>query len=76
MRHRWPTLVRVIVTWADQELARLREMFAGRYDVWYVPRSPGRGYTWCARPAGAAVATVNVESVEELIEALAGPVQE
>lgn len=59
-----------VTCWADEQLASLREDYAGCYDVWYVRCYPNH-YRWCARPAGTQCATVNADSPEELAEVLA-----
>ena len=56
-------------TWADEQLAMLRANYPV-WDVWLVPRYP-TGQTWCARPAGHAVAVINASSPEELVKAIA-----
>jgi len=64
-----------VMDYAEEQLTRLRPMFPG-WELWTVPLCGGRGWTWCARPAGVATATVNVESAEELIRALCEPVKD
>jgi hypothetical protein len=59
-----------VTCWADEQLASLREDYAGCYDAWYVRCYPNH-YRWCARPAGTQCATVNADSPEELAEVLA-----
>jgi len=56
-------------SWADSTCTLLRQQYAGRWDIWYVPLYVG-GATWCAKPAGAPVATINTDSPERLIEAM------
>jgi hypothetical protein len=56
-------------SWADRQLAILRPIYAGRWDIWYVMPYTG-GATWCAKPAGAPVATITADSPEHLIEAI------
>ncbi len=58
-----------VTCWADEQLASLRETYAGCYDVWYVRCYPNH-YRWCAKPAGTQCATVDVGSPEELAEVL------
>jgi len=59
------------MTWEDQQLAVLRPMYP-RWDIWTVRNIyPKPSYTWCARPKGAPVATVNAESPEDLVAAIA-----
>jgi hypothetical protein len=45
----------------------------GKYPGWYLwtVKLYGRGWAWCARPAGTEAATINVEAPEELIAAIA-----
>jgi hypothetical protein len=56
--------------WAEQQLAILRPKYPA-WDIWVVRLGCGRGSIWCARPAGTEVATINVQSPEELIAAIA-----
>ena len=56
-----------MITWADQQVAKLRERFAARWDVWYVPLYP-IGQSWHARPVGAPVSTISADSPEGLAE--------
>jgi hypothetical protein len=58
-----------VTCWADEQLASLREDYAGCYDAWYVRCYPNH-YRWCARPTGTQCATVNAGSPEELAEVL------
>ena len=51
--------------WVDGQLAALRPNYPG-WDIWFVPCYPV-GVTWCARPAGHPVATINVSTPEDLI---------
>ena len=37
------------------------------WDIWLLPRYPV-GETWCARPKGSPIATINTDSPEHLIE--------
>jgi hypothetical protein len=57
-----------VKTWADEQLAALRPKYPD-WEIWFVPRYP-TGQTWCARPVGARLATINVNSPEELVEAI------
>jgi len=57
-------------SWDDQQLAILRPKYPA-WDIWVVRLGCRRGSIWCARPAGTDVATINVESPEELIAAIA-----
>jgi len=59
----------VVTDWAGEQLAWLRPMYP-MWELWVV-RMFRRGTIWCARPAGAEAATINVESPEELIAAIA-----
>jgi hypothetical protein len=56
----------------DQQLAALRRRLPG-WDAWYVrtPNDPGSGYTWCARPSGAEIATCHGGIPDELVKAIA-----
>jgi hypothetical protein len=54
--------------WADEQLAMLRPKRPA-WDLWYVPRYP-TGQTSCAKPKEHPVATIQVNSPEELIEAI------
>jgi hypothetical protein len=56
-------------SWDDQELTRLRLLFPG-WDVWTVRLATVRQTVWCGRPKGTPVATVNVWSPEELVQAI------
>ncbi len=55
-------------SWDDQQLAILRPNYP-HWDLWYVPLFVG-GVTWCAKPKGAPIATINADSPEHLIEAI------
>ena len=57
-----------MLDWTGQQLARLRQRFPS-WEIWTV-RSiyPKPFTTWCARPAGHRVATINADSPEHLIE--------
>ena len=57
-------------SWADRQLADLRETYDGCWGVWHATCSPGLGYTWHARPVGAPAATVNADSPEGLADRL------
>jgi hypothetical protein len=48
----------------------LNRTYEGRWQVWFV-RTVYAGTTWHARPAGSKVATVNADSPEELVSAIA-----
>ena len=52
--------------WADRQLALLRPLYEGRWDIWYVPVHPA-GYHWRARPAGARTSTIAVGTPEDLV---------
>ena len=58
---------RSMQSWTDQQLALLRSRYPD-WDLWTV-RSiyPKPSTTWCARPTGTAVATINADSPEALI---------
>jgi hypothetical protein len=58
--------------WADQQLAALRERLPG-WEPWHVatPFNPASHHIWCARPAGAAIATCHGATPGELAEAVA-----
>jgi hypothetical protein len=58
-----------MLDWADQQLAILRPRYPA-WDIWVVRLGCRRGSIWCARPAGNAVATINVNSPEELMAAI------
>jgi len=53
-------------SWDDQQLALLRPNYPG-WDIWCVVcfMAPT---TWCAKPKGHPVATINTDSPEHLIE--------
>jgi hypothetical protein len=55
-------------SWVDTQLALLRSRYAGKWDIWFVPKGPAQGYWWCAKPAGTATATINAGSPEELVK--------
>jgi hypothetical protein len=55
-------------SWAEKQLVTLRPNYPG-WDLWIVQRWPV-GETWCARPVGAPAATINVNTPEELVEAI------
>lgn len=50
--------------WADDQLAALKPRFPD-WDIWFVREYVG-GQTWCAKPAGARIATVHAESPDAL----------
>ena len=54
-------------SWADRQLADLRDTYDGCWEVWYVTRTPLKGYTWHARPVGTPSATVNADTPDELV---------
>ena len=57
-----------MIDWASEQLAMLCPMYPG-WDLWAV-RSiyPRPSTTWCARPKGSPIATINADSPEHLIE--------
>lgn len=55
-------------SWWQEMVAKLRQEFQ-THDIWYVPHYVGPGM-WCSKPKGAATATVNVTSTEELRRAI------
>ena len=59
-----------VQSWDDRQLALLRPNYPD-WDIWAV-RSvyPKPHTTWCARPKGHPVATINTDSPEHLIELL------
>ncbi len=68
--HRSATLGWVIETWADTMKRGLNREFEGRWECWYVPRVYGPA-TWHARRAGEDIASIDAETPEELIAAIA-----
>jgi hypothetical protein len=56
-------------TWEDQQLAMLKGNYPG-WDIWYV-RCFQAPTSWCAKPGGAPVSTIQASSPEELIAAIA-----
>ena len=61
---------RGLQSWDDRQLALLRPNYPD-WDIWAV-RSvyPKPHTTWCARPKGHPVATINTDSPEHLVELL------
>ena len=59
-----------MLDYAAQQLAILRPMYP-RWDIWTVRLATVRQTLWCARPMGTPTATINVESPDELIAAIA-----
>lgn len=57
-------------SWAEITLDNLRPTYAGRWELWFVPKAVG-GTDWCARLAGAKVGIVCEESPEAMIAAMA-----
>ena len=51
--------------WDDVRRDELAEMFPS-HDIWTVRNSTCRHTTWCSRPKGHAVATINANSADEL----------
>ena len=60
----------VMTTWDDEQAEMLNRTYEGRWYVWFV-RTVYTGTTWHARPAGTEVATVNADSPEALVAAIA-----
>jgi hypothetical protein len=58
-----------VTSWTDQQLAMLRPLYP-EWDLWAVRCWP-KHTVWCARPKGTPVATINADSPEELIAAIA-----
>ncbi len=56
-------------SWADQQLDLLRPRYPD-WDVWVVHAVYGPD-TWCARPKGSPIATINTDSPEHLVEEIA-----
>jgi hypothetical protein len=55
-------------SWTDQQLALLRPRYPG-WEIWAVRSiSPKPFTTWCARPKGSPIATINANSPEHLVE--------
>ena len=56
-----------MLDWTQQQLARLRQQFPG-WDIWAVRGiHPRPSTTWCARPKGSPIATINADSPEAMI---------
>lgn len=55
-----------MTTWDEEQLALIRPNYP-EWDLWIVPCYIGPT-VWCARPVGSAVATINTDSPERLIE--------
>ncbi len=58
-----------MLDWTEQQLAILRPNYPN-WDLWVVHAPYGRD-TWCARPKGSPIATVNTDSPEHLVEEIA-----
>jgi hypothetical protein len=59
------------MTWDEEQLAMLRPNYP-QWGIWTVRvLYPKPGYVWCARPKGHPIATVNAESPEALVAAIA-----
>lgn len=54
--------------WADDKRDELAEKFP-THDVWFVPEYGGH-VTWCSRPKGHPIATINCGSADELEESI------
>jgi hypothetical protein len=52
--------------WAEEQLAALKPRYPD-WDLWIVHVFKPRSVTWCAKPSGAPVATINASSPEALI---------
>jgi hypothetical protein len=61
-------MLRLMVCWADEQLAKLRSVHGDDWDIWYVPYAVTRQTAWCARPKGHPVATVQAWTPEGLAE--------
>lgn len=57
-------------TWDEVQLRGLQGTYPN-WDIWIVLIYLPRHTAWCARPKGEPVATINVESPEEMIKAIA-----
>jgi hypothetical protein len=64
-----PMPSRNVTDWTDQQLAILRPLYP-KWDLWAVRYATMRQTAWCARPKGTPVATINVDSPEELVAAI------
>lgn len=58
-----------MIDWNEQQLRLLRLRYP-TWDLWAVRCWPNHT-VWCARPAGTPIATINVDSPEALIAAIA-----
>jgi len=58
-----------VTDWAEEQLGELRPRYPG-WDLWTVRCWPNHT-VWCARPAGTPIATINAESPEALVAAIA-----
>ncbi len=56
-------------SWDDEQLAMLRPKYPA-WDIWTVRCWPNHT-TWCARPAGHPIATINASTPEDLVEEIA-----
>ena len=54
-----------IRTWADIKRDELAEMFPS-HDIWTVRNPVCRHTTWCSRPKGHPIATINAASADDL----------
>ena len=59
-----------VTDWTGRQLAMLRPLYPG-WDLWAVRYATMRQTAWCARPKGTPVATINVDSPEALVAAIA-----
>ena len=55
-------------SWNDRQLETLRQRYP-EWDLWVVPVFMGPD-TWCAKPKGTEIATINTHFPEELVEAI------
>ena len=59
-----------VTDWTDRQLVMLRPLYP-EWDIWAVRYAVMRQTAWCARPKGSPVATINVDSPEALVAAIA-----
>lgn len=55
----------MVTSWNDREAEKLRTRFPD-WEIWYVPSATTRQATWCAKPKGDEIATIQVHSADEL----------
>ncbi len=58
-----------MMDWIEHQLGELRPRYPA-WDLWAVRCWPNH-VAWCARPAGTPIATINADSPEALIAAIA-----